>query len=153
MTIFALVVLTALVTNLSYLTGVLTLDYPLKRSGSKYPLVALITDSLPSEGVSVLNARSIPTRHIPFLLPSVHKDYSNDVRFYDCWSKLASLSLVQYERAVQLDSDMLVLQNMDELMELKLDATALGGQGQSVFAACHACTCNPTNKPHYPSDW
>ncbi|EFQ99358.1 hypothetical protein MGYG_08970 [Nannizzia gypsea CBS 118893] len=42
---------------------------------------------------------------------------------------------------------------MDELMDLELDDTALGGQGQKVFAACHACTCNPMNKPHYPGDW
>ncbi|KAK2820047.1 hypothetical protein FQN49_007773 [Arthroderma sp. PD_2] len=144
---------TALVTNLSYLTGLLTLDYSLKRSGSRYPLVALYTDTLPSEGLATLEARGIPTRHIPYLLPSTHRDYNNDTRFYDCWSKLASFSLVEFERVVQLDSDMLVLLNMDELMDLELDDAALGGQGQRVFAACHACVCNPMNKPHYPTDW
>ncbi|DAA78639.1 TPA_exp: Uncharacterized protein A8136_2424 [Trichophyton benhamiae CBS 112371] len=144
---------TALVTNLSYLTGLLTLDYSLKKSGSKYPLVALFTDGLPSEGLNILKARRIPTRHISFLQPTVHKDYGNDVRFYNCWSKLASFSLVEYDRVVQLDSDMLVLQNMDELMDLELDDAALGGRGQRVFAACHACTCNPLDIPHYPSDW
>lgn len=148
-----MVVWTALVTNLSYLTGLLTLDYSLKKSGSKYPLVALFTDSLPFEGLNILKARGIPTRHISFLQPTVHKDYGNDVRFYNCWSKLASFSLVEYDRVVQLDSDMLVLQNMDELMELELDDAALKGRGQRVFAACHACTCNPLNIPHYPSDW
>lgn len=142
-----------LVTNLSYLTGLLTLDYSLKRAGSKYPLVALYTDALPSEALAALEARGIPTRHIPFLLPSDNKDYSNDARFYDCWSKLASFSLVEYDRVVQLDSDMLVLQNMDELMDLELDDARLGGRGQKVFAACHACACNPLNKSHYPRDW
>jgi lipopolysaccharide biosynthesis glycosyltransferase len=43
---------------------------------------------------------------------------------------------------------MLVLQNMDELMDLQLDIA-----GDSVFAACHACVCNPLKKPHYPKDW
>ncbi|KAM5489201.1 hypothetical protein MaudMau93_003698 [Microsporum audouinii] len=144
---------TALVTSLSYLTGLLTLDYSLKRAGSKYPLIALYTDALPSEALAALEARGIPTRHIPFLLPSDNKDYGNDARFYDCWSKLASFSLVEYDRVVQLDSDMLVLQNMDELMDLELDDARLGGRGQKVFAACHACACNPLNKSHYPRDW
>lgn len=144
---------TTLITNLEYLPGLLTLDFSLKRVGSKYPLIALYTDSFPAEGHAVLDARNIPKRHIPYLLPSVHKDYSNDTRFYDCWSKLTPFSLVEYERVVQLDSDMLVLQNMDELMDLELDEPASGGTGPRVFAAGHACLCNPLNKPHYPDDW
>lgn len=54
---------------------------------------------------------------------------------------------------VQLDSDMLVLQNMDELMDLDLDSPALEGKGERVFAAGHACVCNPLKKPHYPKNW
>lgn len=81
------------------------------------------------------------------------KDYSNDPRFYDCWSKLAPFSLIEYDRVVQLDSDMLVLQNMDELMEMELDAPETAGKGNKVFAAGHACVCNPLKKKHYPADW
>lgn len=87
------------------------------------------------------------------MLPTATKDYSNDPRFYDCWSKLAPFSLTQYERVVQLDSDMLILQNMDELMTLPLDGPELKGSGNRVFAAAHACVCNPLKKPHYPADW
>ncbi|KAJ5404050.1 glycosyl transferase family protein [Penicillium cosmopolitanum] len=36
---------TTLITNTAYLSGLLTLDYSLKRAGSKYPLVVLYTDS------------------------------------------------------------------------------------------------------------
>lgn len=54
---------------------------------------------------------------------------------------------------VQLDSDMLVVRNMDELMELELDAPDTAGTGHRVFAASHACVCNPLRKPHYPADW
>lgn len=67
-------------------------------------------------------------------------------------------SLTEYSRIVQLDSDMLVLQNMDELMTMNLDAPALAETGtvetsKRVFAAGHACVCNPLKKPHYPKDW
>lgn len=48
---------------------------------------------------------------------------------------------------------MLVLQNMDELMEMELDAPSMAGKGTKVFAASHACVCNPLKKPHYPKDW
>jgi len=54
---------------------------------------------------------------------------------------------------VQLDSDMLVLKNMDELMDIELDGPEKGGKGDRVFAASHACVCNPLKRAHYPKDW
>jgi Glycosyl transferase family 8 len=144
---------TTLITNTKYLSGLLTLDYSLKKAGSKYPLVALYTETFPDEGHRALRARNIPAREIPYLLPSVPKEYAEDPRFYDCWSKLAPFSLTEYDRVVQMDSDMLVLQNMDELMEIELDGCKQSGDGQRVFAASHACACNPLKKPHYPEHW
>lgn len=144
---------TTLITNTAYLTGLLTLDFSLKKHGSKYPLVALYTDTFPAEGHAALDARGIPKEHVKYLLPKVSKDYTNDPRFYDCWSKLTPFSLDHYDRVVQLDSDMLVLHNMDELMEMHLDPPSAEGKGNQVFAASHACVCNPLKKPHYPKDW
>ena len=144
---------TTLITNTKYLSGLLTLDASLKHVGSQYPLISLYTDSFPQEGKDALDRRGIPRKRIPYLLPKTHKDFTDDPRFYDCWSKLAPFSLVEYERVVQLDSDMLVLQNMDELMDLPLDGREKVGKGDRVFAASHACLCNPLNKPHYPKDW
>ncbi|KAG8626226.1 hypothetical protein KVT40_005171 [Elsinoe batatas] len=145
---------TSLITNLDYLTGLLTLDYTLKKHKSKYPLVALYTDTFPQSGLDALARRNIPVKKIPYLLPTVSKDYSNDPRFYDCWSKLTPFSLTEYDRVCQLDSDMLVLQNMDELLDtVELDPASLAGKGDRVFAASHACVCNPLGKKHYPRDW
>jgi alpha-N-acetylglucosamine transferase len=142
-----------LITNTKYVSGLLTLDYSLKKAGSKYPLVALYTDTFPDEGHQALKARNILAREIPHLLPSVPKEYTEDPRFYDCWSKLAPFSLTEYDRLVLLDSDMMVMKNMDELMDIKLDDAEQNGDGQRVFAACHACACNPLKKPHYPKHW
>jgi alpha-N-acetylglucosamine transferase len=44
-----------------------------------------------------------------------------------------------------LDSDMIVMRNMDELMELDLPA--------DWIAAVHVCACNPRVLAHYPKDW
>lgn len=138
---------TTLITNTKYLPGLLTLEYSLRKVNSKYPLVVLYTDTFEEEGHKALDARGIFKKHIEYLLPKAHKDYTQDVRFYDCWSKLQPFSLTQFERVVQLDSDMVVIQNMDELMEMPLNVDT------AVFAASHACVCNPYNKPHYPSNW
>ena len=144
---------TSLITNAQYLSGLLTLDYSLKKAGSKYPLVALYTDKFPDEGHQALKARNILAKEIPYLLPSVPKEYTQDPRFYDCWSKLTPFGLTEYDRVVQMDSDMLVLQNMDELMNIELDQAEQNGNGQRAFAASHACVCNPLKKPHYPKSW
>lgn len=92
---------------------------------------------------------------MPFLAPKSGKKYVEDARFNDCWTKLVVFSLTQFSRVVQLDSDMLVLKNMDELMDLALDPPAVSEAGSSkrVFASGHACVCNPLKKPHYPSNW
>lgn len=54
---------------------------------------------------------------------------------------------------------------MDELMEIPLDGDANEhedgeedehdglGSGRRVFAASHACACNPMKKAHYPAHW
>ena len=149
----AQLVWTSLITNTDYLSGLLTLDYSLKKQGTKYPLVALYTDTFPPQGHRALDTRGIPKQRVNYLLPSIPKDFSNDPRFYDCWSKLTPFSLTQYDRVVQLDSDMTVFKNMDELMDLELDAPTLGGKGDRVFAGSHACVCNPFKKPHYPKEW
>ena len=52
-----------------------------------------------------------------------------------------------------LDGDMIVRRNMDELMEVELDPASAAGKGERVFAASHACACNPLKKPHYPPTW
>lgn len=135
---------TTLITNTKYLPGLLTLEHSLRLVGSKYPLIALYTETFSPEGHAALDRRGIPKRKIEYLLPSAHKDYSNDTRFYDCWSKLQPFGLFEYDRVVQLDSDMVVIRNMDELLEMPLNG---------VFAASHACVCNPYKKPHYPKNW
>lgn len=132
----------------------MTLAHSLKRHGSIYPLVTLYTDSFPVLGREALDVRGIPRKHVDHLMPSVPRQFAADNRrFYECWSKLTLFSLVEYERVVLLDSDMLVVQNMDELMDLELDPPSMQGQGTRVFAASHACVCNPLKKEHYPKNW
>ncbi|KHN98962.1 glycosyl transferase family protein [Metarhizium album ARSEF 1941] len=146
-----------LITNEAYLPGLLTLNHSLRAVRSAYPLVALYTSSVPSSCLAALSHRGIPSLPVHYIAPKSGKKYLEDARFNDCWTKLVAFSLTQFSRVVQLDSDMLPLRNMDELMDLALDPVSLSESGSEsskrVFASGHACVCNPLKKPHYPSTW
>ncbi|KAI0307771.1 glycosyltransferase family 8 protein [Multifurca ochricompacta] len=138
---------TTLLTKDSYLPGTLTLDYCLKSVQSQYPLVVLITPTLPQRTRDALIRRNIEVREILPLQPEdgQHSLAGFDERFADTWTKLRVFELVDYDRVVLMDSDMIVMRNMDELMELDLP--------KDWIAAAHACACNPRKLPHYPKDW
>jgi len=138
---------------MAYLPGLLTLEHSLRRSGSRYPLVALHTDNLPPGGHDALDRSKILKVRVDYLLPRQSRKYDADPRFYDTWTKLAVFGLTQFERVVLLDADMLVVKNMDELMEMELDDPTTEINGTKAFAASYACLCNPLKRSHYPEDW
>ncbi|EPQ60695.1 nucleotide-diphospho-sugar transferase [Gloeophyllum trabeum ATCC 11539] len=137
----------SLVTKTEYLPGILVVDHCLKSVGSRYPLVVMVTPTLPEEARNVLARRGIAMREVERLSPRAgsHKLAAHDARFDDTWTKLRAFSLIEYERVVLMDSDMIVRRNMDELMTLDLP--------RGWIAAAHACACNPRKLKHYPSDW
>jgi len=49
------------------------------------------------------------------------------------------------QRIVLLDSDQVILHNIDDMMTMELP--------KGWIAAAHACTCNPRKLPHYSKDW
>lgn len=134
-----------LITNDAYLPGVLTLNFALQKSYSKYPLVAFYTDKLSNASLSTLHNTGVRTFLIENLNPAACPNLRFDKRFMDTWSKLYCFKLTNFKRIVQLDSDMLILDNIDELMELPLNGYK--------FASTHACVCNPLNFEHYPKEW
>ncbi|EIW86601.1 glycosyltransferase family 8 protein [Coniophora puteana RWD-64-598 SS2] len=136
-----------LLTRLEYLPGVLVLEHTLRATGSKFPLVVMVTSALSQEAKDILRRRQIRTENIESLLPPKgrHALASHDSRFADTWTKLRAFGLTKYRRVVLLDADMIIMRNMDELMELVLSS--------GNIAACHVCACNPRKLAHYPSDW
>jgi len=123
--------------------------------GTRYPFVAFYTSSFPTQGLKILQSRGITTKWVPNVTPASTREYAQDPRFAETWTKLIAFSLVEYERVILLDGDILVRRNMDELMEVELDSKAKleNGTAKRVFAATHACACNPMKKPHYPAHW
>ncbi|GAA5923506.1 hypothetical protein JCM3775_000409 [Rhodotorula graminis] len=137
-----------LLTKTSYLQGALVLQHSLVQHGTKYPFVVFATEELPEDARDILRRRGIAVRDIDYLEPPKEQRKEldeHDRRFADTWTKLRVFEMAEYERLVLLDSDMLCVRNMDELLELPLE--------EGWIAAAHACTCNPRKLAHYPDDW
>ena len=135
-----------LLTRPGYLPGVRALNRSLRRVGTAYPLVVMVTDGVDAASRQVLLDDGCAVREVEPISPDggVVDGYAN-ARFGEVWTKLAAWGLVEHEKVVVLDADMLVVAGMDELFEVELDGDAL--------AACHACRCNPARIPSYPPTW
>jgi lipopolysaccharide biosynthesis glycosyltransferase len=139
---------TTLISSVCYVQGALVLEQSIRDVGSKYPFVVMTNPDLPQVIFDIFKARNIPTRPIRHLKPPAGRHISDphDKRFEDTWCKLRCFELVEYDRIVMLDSDMVMLRNMDELMDLELPSN-------DWIGAVHVCACNPMKYLHYPKDW
>ena len=139
-----------LVTRSSYLAGVITLAYSLRTHSTAYPLIVLITPSLPEACVRALE---LEAQQNPLLIihPVEPLHPTGPVkliaaRFEDAWTKLRAFELTSYDVCVFLDADITVYKNMDEIFNIALPGT-------DWIAASHACVCNLDRDPWANVDW
>lgn len=103
-----------------FLTGVVMLNWSLKRVKSAYPLLVLCSNSVSKNTLSILRKRHLDCS---VLEESIVVDTSevNTAKGYDHWNKtfdkLFIWSLTQYKKVVFLDSDMHVIKNIDYLFD------------------------------------
>ena len=141
-----------LLTRPSYLPGVITLAYSLSAHATAYPLVVLITPSLPQYCIQALELESTHNPLLiihpiePLLLPKNRKTTLIAARFEDTWTKLRAFQLTSYETCVFLDADITIYKNMDEIFDLVLP-------GDNWIAANHICVCNLDRDSWAPDDW
>jgi len=110
----------------SYLIGALVLYKSLISTNPKYPFNLLVTPNISNESLNILKRNNINTIKIEPIKNPILKD-PNDRRFYN-YSKLNMWSLIQFDKIVYLDSDMIVMHNIDELFEKKnMSAVNSGG--------------------------
>ncbi|KXN89910.1 Galactinol synthase 1 [Leucoagaricus sp. SymC.cos] len=137
---------TTLLTKASYLPGILVLDHGLRSTGSRYPLVVMVTPTLSQDAREILKKSGIVIREINSLQPtSASGKQLFEDRFADTWTKLRAFELFEFRRVVLLDCDMVIRRNMDDLFDLDLV--------DDHIAATYVCACNPRKLNHYPDDW
>lgn len=111
-----------LLSSKNYLEGVLVLDNSLKKVGSKYPLTVLVSLDLYNnykEIVEILAFNKIEyqilEKKITLPVEITQKIYSK--RWINTFDKLQVFGLTSYSKIVFLDSDMLVVKNIDHLFD------------------------------------
>ena len=125
-------------TNHAYSLGVVALANSLSEAETRFPLVVLVTDSVPASARQRCSAAGCDVRDIERLsLPDGvggGPAYAC-AHFADCWHKLRVWELEEFDQVALLDADMVVLKNMDELLTRALNAGC-------CVRAVHECFCN-----------
>lgn len=107
----------SILTTDEYLDGVLVLKYSLESTKPRYPFVLLITPNVSEKTKEILMSHDIDFITVqgiesPRLVTEEHLK-----RWNYTYSKLNIFGLTQFDKLVYLDSDMLILQNIDELFD------------------------------------
>lgn len=141
-----------LLTRASYLPGAITLAHSLSEHKTSYPLIVLVTPSVPASCIQALELERkhnplLLIRHTtPLLLPRDQKTTLIASRFEDTWTKLRAFELTDYSTCIFLDADIVVYKNMDDLFSFELP-------GDDWIAACHSCVCNLDHDGFAPGNW
>lgn len=104
----------------NYLEGVLVLNENLKALKSKYPLLCLINENISKETI-----RKLKLFHIDYkLIPSINFNCKTLYNWKYTFDKINVFSLTEYDKVVYLDSDFLILENIDHLFKLSTPTMA-----------------------------
>jgi glycogenin len=101
----------------SYLPGVLALHESLKRTGTPYPFATAVSAHIPREFDEVLGRAGIIVRRIPESTAIPKEMIENNGHWGHTFDKVHLFGLHEFEKLVYVDSDMIVLENMDELFD------------------------------------
>lgn len=136
-----------LVTRPSYIPGVVILAYTLRKHGSKLPLVALVTEGVTQDCIDILTAEDplLIVKRVDRLIPRQKVSIIAE-RFADTWTKLRVFELVEYDKLIFLDADIMIMGEMDSMFDVKLP-------GRDWLGATHACVCNIDDDPWAPLEW
>lgn len=116
-----------LLSTVSYLPGVVVLHDSVRQSGTSYPFVVAVSSTIPSDIDDVLIRRGMKVIRLPppVQIPEVFRQ--NSGHWANTFDKLHLFGLTDFVKLVYLDSDMIVLKNIDELFEKShLSAVAAG---------------------------
>lgn len=116
---------TVLYGNNIYLTGALVLGYTLMKTNTKIDRVILVTPDVSIEFKNFLKTVYTYIIDIDYVSVSSEIFSEENTRFIDVFTKLECLALVQYQKIILLDLDMIITKNIDHLFKLNAPAACL----------------------------
>lgn len=116
---------TVLYGNNIYLAGTLVLGFSLMETASKYDRVILVTPDVQQEYRIYLKKFYTHIIEVDYIDANPSIFLEEDTRFTKVFTKLQCLGLVQYQKIIVLDSDMIILKNIDHLFSLETPAACL----------------------------
>ena len=116
-----------LLSTVSYLPGVIVLHDSVKRSDTPYPFWVAISSSVPPEVDAKLIDRGMYVLRLPIPIKIPLNFRENSGHWGNTFDKIHLFGLTSFAKLVYLDSDMIVLKNIDELFDKPhLSAVAAG---------------------------
>lgn len=124
-----------LLTNDSYVYGVILLAESLKQVKAKYPLHVLIIDEVSAPTIEILNQLDVTYEKVE-VIPTPERIYEHNLEYNkgiaatwrNCWTKFKIFSLTQFDKIVFLDADIMICQNIDKLFKMTKGTAALDGE-------------------------
>jgi glycogenin len=116
----------------SYIPGALVMAHSMKNKQTKYPIVAMVTPDVTKEPLTKVFDQVIEVAYIEY--PTRHFKSDKQVEAYNPWidksfTKWNCLAL-DYTEVIFIDADMVILENMDDLFELRAPAACFSSPWQ-----------------------
>ena len=124
-----------LLTNDSYVYGVVLLFESMRRTNTYYPLHVLVNDEVSAASLEILNQLGITYQIVP-TIPTPSDIYEHNLNYEsntaatwrNCWTKLHIFDQVQFDKIVFLDADIIILKNLDHLFNCPHMTSCLDGE-------------------------
>ena len=116
-----------LLSTCSYLPGVIVLHDSVRRTQSLYPFWVAVSSTISQQIIDKLTARGMNVLRLPLPIdiPKAFKEESG--HWGNTFDKIHLFGLTKFSKLIYLDSDMIVLKNIDTLFEkAHLSAVAAG---------------------------
>lgn len=122
-------------TDDTYAYGICLLVESMKKVNTKYPLHVLITEEVSAPTIEILNQLGVSYElvdiiHTPDNIFQRNLQYSSSIAttWRNCWTQFKVFDLVQFDKIIFLDADVMFLQNLDELFKKPHMTAALDGE-------------------------
>lgn len=117
----------------TYVLGAIVLGHSIRRTRTRHSLVCLHADDVPEEFLALLR-RVWDCRQVEHVQAASTLSWEDqDARFEKVFTKLRAMSLVDFEKVLVMDIDMLVVRNIDDLFDLPAPAAMKRGMNDTSW--------------------